>query len=86
MAQKQIVEKVFDSRGIAYKAGEYAAIFLDSLESRYVQELRDRAKWVVTRFQDMDDDAISQYMRDHWSSWGSEFIHESIPYTAEELP
>lgn len=84
MTQKQIVERMFSGGGIAYKAGEYAAVFIGSFESRYVQDLRDRANWVVQRFESMNDDGLSQYMREHWSSWGSEFVHESILYSAEE--
>ncbi len=84
MIQKQIVERVFDAGGIAYRAGEYAAVFIGAFESRYVQDLRDRAGWVVQRFQHMDYDELSHYMREHWSSWGSEFVHESILYGVEE--
>lgn len=84
MAQKQIVERVFNHEGIAYKAGEYATVFFDSFESSYVKELRDRANWVVSRFQHIDDEGLSRYMRDHWATWGSEFVHESILYSVEE--
>jgi hypothetical protein len=84
MTVKQIVEKVFTALGITYRAGEYAAVFLDSFESRYVQELRNRANWVAGRFQDMVDQELSVYMREQWSTWGSEFVHESILYGVEE--
>jgi hypothetical protein len=84
MTQKQIVERVFNTRGIAYRAGEYAAVFAGSFQSNYVKALRDRANWVIDRFQNTDDDELSRFMREQWSSWGSEFIHESILYGAEE--
>jgi len=78
MASRMVIEKRFTADGIVYAAGEYAVVLLDSLTSTYVREMRERATWAVGRFQEMPDDQLSGYMRDHWSTWGSEFVRESL--------
>ena len=78
MTQKQVVESTFTQVGIAYLAGEYAVLFLQSLTASYVRELRDRAEWVVARFQNVSDPNLQEYMRTNWSTWGSEFVEESV--------
>lgn len=84
MAGRMVVERTFTQHGIGYIAGEYAVVFLGSLTTEYVRRLRDRAEWVVKRFQDMPDDSLGEYMRGHWSQWGSEFVRESLFEDAQE--
>jgi hypothetical protein len=84
MMQKQVVEQSFSEGGIRYIAAEYAAVFLGSLTSSYVGQLRERAEWVVGRFQGVTDDQLDEYMRMHWSEWGAEFVRESLFEMAEE--
>jgi hypothetical protein len=83
MSHKQVVEPQFSEGGIAYKAGEYAAVFIDALSSEYARTLRERAAWVIARFQSVPDEDLSDYMRSRWSSWGSEFVSESLMTMAE---
>ncbi len=78
MIRKVVIEKAFTGHGIGYRAGEYASVFLDSLTSDYVRKLRERADWVVGRFQNMPDIELSEYMRERWSKWGAEFVQESL--------
>jgi hypothetical protein len=78
MIHKMVIEQTFSGSGIGYQAGEYAPLFLDSLRSSYVLSLRERAGWVVERFQDMPDVDLNKYMQTRWSKWGSEFVQESL--------
>lgn len=83
MIRKLVIEQTFTGHGFGYRAGEYAAVFLDSLESDYTQQLRRRADWVVGRFQTVPDIELSEFMRSRWSSWGAEFVQESLFEDAE---
>lgn len=83
MTVKQIVDRVYTSRGIAYQAGEYASVFVGGFASLYVAALRDRAAWVVQRFGKASDEELTAYMRSKWASWGSEFVYESILFDVE---
>lgn len=83
MTRKQVVEQTFTANGIAYVAGEYAAVFLESLTSPYARELQDRASWVIARFQGMSDAELQTYVRQNWASWGSEFVREAVLYMAD---
>lgn len=78
MTRKHVIETVFSERGIEYVAGEYAVLFLDSLVSNYVMKLRERAEWVIRRFQGLTDRELSEFMQSRWSLWGAEFVKESL--------
>ena len=84
MARRMVVEPTFTEQGIAYVAGEYAVVFLDSLTTDYARKLRERAEWVVSRFQGVPDQELSEYMRARWSQWGTEFVRESLFHEAEQ--
>lgn len=83
MCRKHIIEKTFAVNGIAYRAGEYASVFLDALSAPYTKRLCERAEWVVHHFQQMPDVALNDYMRAQWSHWGAEFVKESLFDLAE---
>ena len=83
MVRKLVVEKAFASHGIRFRAGEYASVFLGALNSPCTRQLCDRAAWVVERFDEMPDEALSNYMRTQWSHWGAEFVKESLFELAE---
>ncbi len=83
MTRRLVVERTFTGHGVGYVAGEYAAVFLGALTSEYTAKLRGRAEWVVTRFQDMPDEAFAEYMRSRWSRWGAEFVREALLDTVE---
>ena len=78
MTRKSVVERIFTRNGIAYLAGDYAVVFLDSLKSSYVRELRARANWVIQRFGQLPDADLASYMRSQWTRWGAEFIAPSL--------
>lgn len=83
MSKREVVEKVFTESGIVFIAGEYAFLFIDSLTTSYAKLLRDRAEWVIARFQSLSNLELDTLMRQHWSVWGSEFTRE---YLIREAP
>lgn len=84
MLTKLVVERTFSHHGIVFVAGEYAVTFLGALTSSYVAQLRDRAQWVIDRFQTMPDAELGTYMRERWSEWGAEFVRTALLEEAEE--
>lgn len=78
MTQRSVVERIFTEEGVGYVAGEYAAVFLSALNSEYTLQLMSRAEWVIARFRDMPDPQFTEYMRNHWSEWGAEFLNEAL--------
>jgi len=84
MAARRVIERTYSAVGIEYVAGEYAVMFLDSLTSHYVHQLRERAKWVVQKFQSMPDEEFNQFMKERWSQWGAEFVGEAMLGDADE--
>jgi len=84
MVKKAVVERTFTGHGIGFSAGEYAVVFLDSLTSGYVKQLRDRADWVIRRFQDLPDAALAAYMKARWTQWGAEFVNAALVDEADE--
>src|SRR5713101_6220152 len=44
---RALVERVFTSEGVFYRATERSAAFLDVLDTQYAIELRERAIWLI---------------------------------------
>lgn len=76
MMSRQLVCRAFSAEGIRYFAGEKALPFFDGLQSAYSRQLVARAAWVVERFGSVAAGELDDYMRAHWSDWGSEFARE----------
>lgn len=82
---RTLIERRFYASGVFYSATERSAGFLDVLISEYLIELRDRAKWLVTKFGGMADSELVQFVRTRIGAWGAEFTMESVLWS-EELP
>jgi len=59
MMTRTLVERVIDSTGIHYCAGENAALFLASVESEYLRALKSRAEWLVSQFAEYSEDQFA---------------------------
>lgn len=73
MMAKSVICRELSAQGIRYYAGESAMPFLDMLSSSYTRDMLKAAQWVVHRFGGMSDEALSLFMRQNWTNWGSEF-------------
>jgi ABC-3C biological conflict system middle component len=76
MLSRQLICRSLSNDGIQYFAGENGLPFFDALQSPYSRSLLSRAKWVVETFGNMPGSELDEYMRSHWSDWGSEFARE----------
>jgi hypothetical protein len=73
MATRQLVSRVIEGDGIRYRAGETAALFLDSLRSPYLTALKLRASWLVEYLEDYNDSSFQNAMRQSFDRWVVEF-------------
>lgn len=78
MMSRSIIECEYNSKGILYALGEWGIFFTQSLQSLYIQEMKNRAKWVSDHFMRYTDDELTGLMRQRWSEWGSEFEFEAL--------
>lgn len=78
MMSRELIVREYDSTGIVYSALDSATPFLDSLKSRYVNLLKERANWVIKTFNDFDDKRLEQFFYDNLDRWGGEFQKEAI--------
>lgn len=55
MMTRGLVGRYATPHGFMYQAEDDAGPFLDGLTAEYLDELKDRAVWVVDRFSEMSD-------------------------------
>src|SRR5689334_15456448 len=58
MISRGLVSRHATENGFMYQAEDDAGPFLDSLSAEYLNDLRNRAEWVVDRFREMSDQEI----------------------------
>lgn len=73
MMTRDLIARQADGEGIRYRAGEAAAMFLDSLRTPYLMKLKICASWLVEHLADYDDNAFDQLMRRFFDTWVIEF-------------
>jgi hypothetical protein len=73
MMTRDLVERIVAEDGLRYRAGDTAAVFLDSLQSFYSLRVKERAEWVVQYFGDYGDGAFHDLMRRYFDEWVMEF-------------
>lgn len=78
-----LVERVYKGGGIFFAATDKSADFLDTLETDYLNVLRERADWVVANLGRLDDTNLDAMVRDRIGTWGAEFTMESVLWIEE---
>jgi hypothetical protein len=73
MISRGLVSRHATPNGFTYQAEDDAGPFLDALTAEYLDELRDRATWVVDRFSDMSDHDIRVMLSSVYDQWSREF-------------
>lgn len=73
MESKRLVEKVITADGFYYCATELASVFIESLTNKYIEELNQRAQWVVTMYHDYGDKLFSEIFNSAFGRWRNEF-------------
>jgi hypothetical protein len=83
-ASRGLVERVFRNEGMFYTATEESASFLDALEAKYIEELRDRANWIAEQFSATNDAELLTLTNGHLGKWGAEFVRESVLWSEDD--
>ncbi len=75
---RALVEQVFKTQGVFYRATERSAGFLDVLATAYLIDLRERSLWLVRAFGVLSDNEVQTLVRTHLGVWGAEFELDSV--------
>ena len=73
MMTRDLIERDVGEQGITYRAGDAAAMFLESLTTPYICALKERAQWLTSRLSGYDEDAFDIMMREFFDQWMVEF-------------
>lgn len=83
LISRGLVEIEFTEEGIAYRALDLGASFLDALQSPYIKKLRDRANWLADILEEKTPEMIRENVASRISTWGVEFDTEALLGQAE---
>src|SRR4051812_26966935 len=73
MISRGLARRHATSSGFMYQAEDDAGPFLDALDAEYLNDLKDRARWVVDRFREMADQEIRLMLTRVYDQWSREF-------------
>jgi hypothetical protein len=73
MISRGLVSRHATKDGFMYQAEDDAGPFLDALTVEYLDDLKNRANWVVDRFRDMSDQEIRFMLTRVYDQWSREF-------------
>src|ERR1700678_1227347 len=73
MMSRGLIARHATPNGFMYQAEDSAGPFLDALTAEYLDDLKDRAVWVVDRFSEMGDHDIRILLSRVYDQWSREF-------------
>ncbi len=73
MISRGLVGRRATANGFMYHAEDDAGPFLDALTAEYLDDLKDRAVWVVERFSGMADHDVRVMLSQVYDQWSREF-------------
>lgn len=73
MISRGLVSRHATANGFMYQAEDDAGPFLDALTAEYLEDLKNRAMWVVDRFSEMSDHDIRVMLSQTYDQWSREF-------------
>jgi hypothetical protein len=73
MMSRGLISRLATPNGFMYQADDSAGPFLDALTAEYLNDLKERAVWVVDRFSDMSDHDIRLLLAKVHDQWSREF-------------
>jgi hypothetical protein len=73
MMSRGLIARHATPNGFMYQAEDSAGPFLDALTAEYLDDLKDRAVWVVDRFSEMSDHDIRVLLSRVYDQWSREF-------------
>ena len=77
MMSRNLVEQQVSEKGILYVAGDNSTLLINSLQSGYLNQLRERAEWIDQFFKEYDESRFDELMSGLFDNWMAEFQDES---------
>ncbi|PHR92433.1 MAG: threonine transporter [Robiginitomaculum sp.] len=78
MESKGLIYRIFNEDGIGYQATDFASVFLNSMTSNYIAELRKRATWAVGLFASVEGSFFAEVFNVAFDRWTTEFQFSEI--------
>jgi hypothetical protein len=73
MSSRSLLRQELRDDGFLYAAREEAGAFLNSLQTGYIRELRERAEWVASTFDELDEHELERVVKHLFEAWTTEF-------------
>ena len=73
MISRSLINREAHDQGFVYAAEEAAGSFFDNMQSPYIMQLRERAAWVVSSFDQLRNNDLENVITDLFDSWMTEF-------------
>jgi hypothetical protein len=73
LISRGLISRHATPNGFMYQAEDDAGPFIDALSAEYLDDLRNRAVWVVDRFSEMSDQDIRIMLGNVYDQWSREF-------------
>lgn len=79
MGLRGLVVRKNTEHGIYYSASDDALPFLESIDSSYLNRLRDRCLWAAQSFGDRSEEEVRTQLNEVFGLWAEEFDDVQIP-------
>lgn len=73
LLSRGLIDVVYSKKGIDYKKNNNTGTFIKYFDSIYSKQLQERATWLSSKFDKLDDKPLAQLMDSNLGRWGSEF-------------
>ncbi len=73
MMSRGLIDRVATESGLSYQADDNAGPFLDALSADYLEDLKQRAAWVISTFGHMSNAEIRNALSRIYDQWTREF-------------
>ncbi|KPF64565.1 hypothetical protein IP79_04695 [Porphyrobacter sp. AAP60] len=77
MRRVHLVDAVVDEHGVAFRASDEAAPFVNLMRTEYAQTLKECAKWLIEHFADLSAEELARRVEHRLDRWSVEFSSES---------
>jgi len=82
MMSRGLIGRIASNSGLSYQADDAAGPFLDALSADYLNDLKQRAAWVISTFGQMSNSDIRKALSTIYDQWTREFQLYERPGTA----
>ena len=86
MISRSLIRREFQVQGVLYGAEDAAGAFLDNMLSPYIVQLRRRADWVASKFDELSASELDALVKHLFEAWTTEFQPVQLGLHAELLP